>query len=375
MMLAGPSGTHPRPETSQLARIITINMPEQKALYLTERFGAFAVGNAPIYAPGPGKLLIKVESAGLNTADWSIQAYGILIKEYPTILGMDVAGTVAKVGEGVTTFKEGDRVFVPGHLGRSDHAGFQQYMLTDEYSAAKIPEGRSFDEAATLPVAICVSAVALYHDGVDVIGGTCGLTPPWEAGGRGKYNDRPVVVFSGASTIGQAAIQFLRLSGFSPLITTSSLHNADYLKQLGATHVLDRKLSPQEISTEIRKITSEPITTIFDAAGIPETQNLGYDLLASGGAIAVVLPEAVDPQKKVEDKTAFFMHADVTMPQNRKLGTSLFSALPGLLESGDLKPNRFEVVPNGLEGIMAGLETLKKGVSCVKLIVHPQEGL
>lgn len=190
------------------------------------------------------------------------------------------------------------------------------------------------------------------------------------------------------------AIQFLRLSGFSPLITTSSLHNADYLKQLGATHVLDRKLSPQEISTEIRKITSEPITTIFDAAGIPETQNLGYDLLASGGAIAVVLPEAVDPQKKVEDKTAFFMHADVTMPQNRKLGTSLFSALPGLLESGDLKvclrlcltfavallislaqPNRFEVVPNGLEGIMAGLETLKKGVSCVKLIVHPQEGL
>lgn len=109
---AGPSGTHPRPETSQLARIITINMPEQKALYLTERFGAFAVGNAPIYAPGPGKLLIKVESAGLNTADWSIQAYGILIKEYPTILGMDVAGTVAKVGEGVTTFKEGDRVYV-----------------------------------------------------------------------------------------------------------------------------------------------------------------------------------------------------------------------------------------------------------------------
>lgn len=87
-------------------------MPEQKALYLTEKFGAFAIGTAPIYTPGPGQLLIKVQSAALNPADWVIQAYGVLVEEYPAILGFDVAGTVAKVGEGVTTFKEGDKVYV-----------------------------------------------------------------------------------------------------------------------------------------------------------------------------------------------------------------------------------------------------------------------
>ena len=62
----------------------------------------------------------------------------------------------------------------------------------------------SFDEAATLPVAICTAAVSLYHDGVNVFGGTCGLTPPWEEGARGKYHDQPTVVFGGAGSVGQA---------------------------------------------------------------------------------------------------------------------------------------------------------------------------
>lgn len=100
---------------------------------------------------------------------------------------------------------------------------------------------------------------------------------------------------------------------------------------------MDRKLSPDELHAEIRKITSEPFTTIFDAAGFPETQNLGYDLLTSGGTMAAVHPDAIDPAKKVEDKKSFFMFGDVTMPQNRKLGASLFSALTQLMESGDLK--------------------------------------
>ena len=87
-----------------------IHMPEQKALFLTEKFGSFAVGTAPIYTPGPGKLLIKVESAALNPADWLIQAYGVIVEKYPVILGLDAAGAVEEVGEGVSTVTKGDRV-------------------------------------------------------------------------------------------------------------------------------------------------------------------------------------------------------------------------------------------------------------------------
>ncbi|KZT64341.1 GroES-like protein [Daedalea quercina L-15889] len=348
-------------------------MPEQKALYLPEKFGTFTVGTAPIYKPAQDEVLVKIEATGLNPADWGIQTYGMLLEKYPAILGLDVAGTVEELGANVTRFKKGDRVLTKGTIGKYDRSGFQQYMLTYEFMAAKIPDGMSFDEAATMPLGLCTSAVALYHDGVNAIGGTCGLTPPWEEGGRDKYQGQPILVLGGAGAVGQAAIQLLKLSGFGPIITTASLHNADYLKKLGATHVIDRKLSPEAIQAEIRKITSKPLKTIFDAAGLPETQNLGYDLLASGGTMAAVRPDAVKPEKKVADKKSFFMYADVSRPENRKLGTSLFAKLTELLERRDLKPNFVEVVPNGLEGVIPGLEKLKKGVSCVKLIVHPQE--
>ncbi|KAH9924837.1 chaperonin 10-like protein [Fomitopsis serialis] len=348
-------------------------MSDQKALYLTEKHGAFVLGTAPMYKPGPGEILIRIESTGLNPADWAIQTYGMLIEKYPAILGIDIAGTVEELGEGVTRYKKGDRILTKGTIGKYERTAFQQYALGYEDTSAKIPEGLSFDQAATIPLGLCTAAVALYHDGVNVIGGTCGLTPAWEDEGRGKYEGRPVVVLSGAGSVGQAAIQLLKLSGFNPLITTASLSNAEYLKQLGATHVLDRKLPSEELYKEIRKIASKPLTTVFDAAGFPETQNLGYDLLASGGTMAAVRPDAVNPDKKVDDKKSFFMYADVTLPQNRKLGASLFGKLTELLETGDLKPNHVEVAPGGLEGIIPALEKLKNGVSCVKLVAHPQE--
>ncbi|TFY61836.1 hypothetical protein EVJ58_g4274 [Rhodofomes roseus] len=89
--------------------------------------------------------------------------------------------------------------------------------------------------------------------------------------------------------------------------------------------------------------------------------------------MAAVHPDAVKPEKKVEDKKSFFMFADPNIPQNRKLGNSLFANLTELLENGDFKPNHVEVVSNGLEGIIPALERLKSGVSCVKLVAHPQE--
>lgn len=86
--------------------------------------------------------------------------------------------------------------------------GCARHALTsldsNSHLTLQIPEAISFDQAATLPVAICTSAVSLYHDGVNVHGGTCGLTPPWEEGGRGKYHDQPTVVFGGAGSVGQA---------------------------------------------------------------------------------------------------------------------------------------------------------------------------
>ena len=161
-----------------------------------------------------------------------------------------------------------------------------------------------------------------------------------------------------------AAIQLLKLSGFDPIITTASPHNADLLKTTGATHVLDRKLSSDALYAEINKIAFRPIKTIYDAAGTPETQNLGYELLAPGGVLACVRPEQLPAEKLVLEKKAFWMMGSVHHPQNHKFGAGLYAKLSSLLEEG--------AALRVCLGVSVGLDRVGQGVSGVKLVVHPQ---
>lgn len=87
-------------------------MSTSRALFLKEKFGAFEVGIKAVPTPGPGEILVKEVAVGMNPIDWKIQAYGAFVSEYPAILGSDAAGEVEAVGEGVTQFKKGDKVYV-----------------------------------------------------------------------------------------------------------------------------------------------------------------------------------------------------------------------------------------------------------------------
>ena len=87
-------------------------MSTSRALFLTEKFGALEVGTKARPSPGPGEILVKEVAIGLNPIDWKIQAYGLFATEFPAIIGSDAAGEVVAVGEGVTQFKKGDKVYV-----------------------------------------------------------------------------------------------------------------------------------------------------------------------------------------------------------------------------------------------------------------------
>jgi NADPH:quinone reductase-like Zn-dependent oxidoreductase len=80
------------------------------ALFLTEKFGTFKVGPKELPTPGPGEIIVKEISVGLNSIDWKIQATGFQVTEYPAILGQEAAGEVEATGGGVTRFKKGDKV-------------------------------------------------------------------------------------------------------------------------------------------------------------------------------------------------------------------------------------------------------------------------
>ncbi|KAF8557927.1 GroES-like protein [Imleria badia] len=344
-------------------------MSTSRALLLKEKFGAFEVGTKAMPSPGPGEILVKEVAVGLNPIDWKIQsapAYAVMVTEFPTVLGRDAAGQVEAVGEGVTQFKKGDNVF---HQGLSGHYGtFQEYVLAPAEIVSKLPDNITFEQASSLSVGVSTTTIPLYSPSPLGVG----LKAPWD-GGRGHYAGQPAVVFGGASSVGQYAIQFAKLSGFSPIITTASLRNTELLKSLGATHIIDRNIPASSFASEIASITTKPIPLVFDAVSTPETQQLGYDALAEGGHIVIVVKSSIQ-ETPGSTKKAVGVFGNVHFPANRAIGRALAQSLPGFLEAGDIVPNEVEVLPGRLNSVAPGLERLKNNlVSGKKLIVRVGE--
>ncbi|KAI0071162.1 GroES-like protein [Panus rudis PR-1116 ss-1] len=353
----------------------------QKALVLPAKQAQWALQTIAVPTPGPGELLVRVEATALNPSDWKNQVIGhwdgipelgLRVPGYPMVMGSDGAGVVVQVGDGVTSFAVGDRVFLHGMFFHQKTATFQQYAVTPADITAKIPSTISLDEAASIPLGLATTTIGLYGPP----GSGAQLIPPWRPEGRGKYTGQPILIFGGSSVVGTFAIQLAKLSGFSPIITTVSPRNYDLVKRLGATHTIDRRLSPSEIISEIRKIVSEPLKLVYDAISIRETLQVAYEVTAPGATILEVLePELEAPKEKNLNVVLHFGTFHVP-PSHRVLGVELFSHLTALLESGDIKPRNVEVIPGGLAGIPNGLERLKNNdVSAVKLVVHPQETL
>ncbi|KAF8895991.1 hypothetical protein BD779DRAFT_1493342 [Infundibulicybe gibba] len=315
-------------------------MAQQNALLITSREAEPTVG-------------VRA-AAALNPLDWKIKAYDLIV-------GHDGAGDVEEVGEGVVNVSRGDRVFYQGTY-PGDRATFQQFGLALAPIAFKIPAHMSYEEAATIPSTLSTASSGLYKEKPN--GFALEL-------GAGNKVEKPMVIIGGSTSVGQFVIQLARLSGFSHIITTSSLRHTEYLKSLGATYVIDRNALD---AAEISKLTNAPIEYIYDAVSSQETQQTAYDLLAPGGQLAVVLP-SLEPIKGFDSQKSIFVVAGgLNLANYRESFDKFYRHLPELLNSGEIKPNRVEVLPGGLQGIISGLDRLQKEqVSGVKLVARPQE--
>ncbi|KAF8804120.1 hypothetical protein BYT27DRAFT_7243878 [Phlegmacium glaucopus] len=133
-------------------------------------------------------------------------------------------------------------------------------------NSVKSPSDISCGEVSTLPVAlttlmsVCTIKILMIF----------GLVPP------------PIVILGGfeSNSVGQNnidSIQLVKLSGFSPIITTASLKHAEFLKSLGATHVIDRNVSASSVATEVSSITKDaPIKYAVDSISLADTQQAAY---------------------------------------------------------------------------------------------------
>src|SRR3982074_3179588 len=167
---------------------------------------------------GPNEIVMEIHAASLNPIDFKL-VHGALkrISKYklPRPIGFDASGIVTSVGPGTTRFKPGDAVYV--RTTRDSIGTFAEQIAIDEKLVAPKPATISYAEAASLPLV--------------------GLTTLQGFGRAGARTGQRILIHAGSGGVGTFAVQYARHLGLQVTSTTSS-KNADFVKSLGAAHVM-----------------------------------------------------------------------------------------------------------------------------------------
>lgn len=187
---------------------------------------------------GPGEVRIKVVAAGVNPMDFKIRRgwfESMAPTTFPATPGLEVAGVVDEIGEGVTEFAVGDEV-----AGWSKTGGYAQHALVDVVAVK--PANVSFEQAVALPVAGETSARVLRE--LDL--------KPGET----------VLIHGAAGGVGAVAVQLAVALG-ATVIGTASEANHDHLRALGATPVV----YGEGLVDRVKAVAPQGVDAVIDVAG------------------------------------------------------------------------------------------------------------
>ncbi|GLY36061.1 oxidoreductase [Amycolatopsis sp. NBRC 101858] len=189
--------------------------------------------------PGPGQIRVAVQACGLNPADWAL-CDGLFAGDLPRGVGLEVAGTVDALGDGVTGVEIGDDVLGPAPF-TGPTAGASGQALLDVWFER--PQGLDAVRAAALPM-----AVETAYRGVDTLGVHAGAT---------------VLVHGAGTTVGYAATQIAVGRGARVIATAGETH-ADALRAIGA----EVTGYGDGMAERVREIAGGPVDLALDAAPV-----------------------------------------------------------------------------------------------------------
>jgi NADPH:quinone reductase-like Zn-dependent oxidoreductase len=233
--------TRPPADGSRAVRLDSFGGPE-----------VLDVREVPAPQAGPGQIRVRVTAAGLNPMDWIMTAdadtaarFGLSL---PAGFGTDYAGVVDQVGDGVSGFAPGDRVF-GGALSRAvaDFVVVDPAEGTAANEAHHTPDGVDDRTAATLTIAGRTASAALAA--ID-------LGP----------NDT-VLIGGAAGGVGVFAVQLARIAG-ARVIGTGSATSADHLRELGAEPVA----YGEGLADRVRALAPGGVTAAIDLHGVETVQ-------------------------------------------------------------------------------------------------------
>ncbi|CUH76351.1 NADPH:quinone oxidoreductase family protein [Tropicibacter naphthalenivorans] len=211
-----------------------------RAYQLTSHDSLPAFADLPIPDPAPGELRVRIAACGLNFADL------LMLKgtyqdtpALPFVMGLEVAGVVDAVGDGVSDFAPGDRVAVYGGQG-----GLAEYGCFPAERAVKLPDGMSWTDAAAFQIAYGTSHLALDH--------RARLQP-----------GETLLVLGAAGGVGLTAVEIGKLMGATVVACARGADKLEAAKAAGADHLIDAKT--QDIREEMKALGGADV--VYDPVG------------------------------------------------------------------------------------------------------------
>jgi putative PIG3 family NAD(P)H quinone oxidoreductase len=312
------------------------------------------VAQAGVPAPREGEILIRVAYAGVNRPD-CIQRAG----HYPPppdaspVLGLEVSGTVAAVGAGVSQWKIGDAVcaLTPG-------GGYAQYCTTPATWALPLPPGLPMRDAASLPE----NYFTVWHN-------------VFERGGLAS--GEAFLVHGGSSGIGATAIQLAKAFGATVFTTVGNAEKAQFCRSMGADHVINYR--EQDFLAEVEAITGKQgMNLILDMVGGDYVEKNLRALALEGRLVIIAFLEG----SKVTADWRFIMLKRLTVtgstmrasPSSRKAGIAraLRERVWPLFARGKLKAVVTRVFP--LDQAPAAHALMESSAHLGKIVLEVQGG-
>jgi NADPH:quinone reductase-like Zn-dependent oxidoreductase len=338
----------------------------------------------PVPRPAAGQVLIRVAASSLNPLEYKLADLNFMGRTPPVVLGLDLAGVVVAVGDGVSGVAVGDAVAAMadlngdgGWVATGPGSGGGGYALAPQFLAVRKPPSVSMRDAAALPMAF-LSAFA-------------GLYPAVRTGDT-------VYIPGGGGGVGHLAVQMAaRALGAGLVISSGSTPQSLALaRQSGAHHVFDYKRD--DIATEIAELTGgRGVDLVFDATyserGFVETaktvrQGGSWIVLGVGPGKTTRLAETHSPVDAILAERGA-RHVNVNLLRYFSEPATLDSEARTFLQRGmDLAmqwaaeelvvPHIGQTIDSSVDAINAGLQSLKAGggvVGKVAVIVDRDPGL
>jgi NADPH2:quinone reductase len=311
------------------------------------------IGEISIPGPGVDEALVRVCATSLNPVDYKVAAHGYEGWRYPHVLGVDVAGVIETIGEGLVSWNRGDQVFY--HTTWRKDGSYAEFNVAPAHTFACIPEGISFVEAATLPCAALTAYCAL-HRRLHVREGDI------------------VLVHAAAGGVGGFAVQLAKAAK-AFVIGTCSASNAKYVRDLGADEVINYR--SEDVFQRAKTIAGDRgIDAIIDNIGPGNgVDNLG--LLGPEGGLACIA--GVPDLSVVPDLPYSISIHDIGLggvmasPAFRRRQEDLgrmATEVMTLVQVGRIRPTAAEEIT--LEAIPKALERLAEGHVRGKIVARVQ---